>query len=274
MEKTSDLHKPIVLGLAGRALTGKTVVGKAFAPEGQIFNPERINGLQIFWNHIYFALPLYKMASAMINIEGEKEFDRKQYSIHEVLLELFGKNPLYGAPQYDVLTSLVHKVSLFPCPKDEKPRTFLQQVGTMCREIDSECFVHWAQRMAHTLHREYLHELNTLQEDHPESWIKPTPFGVVLSDVRFINEAAMIKDEPKGILIKFVADEATVKERAYARDGMILTPEQASHESERQVDEIPEEWFTKIIDSSNMTIEEQAQATLDCVLEGALISYG
>lgn len=260
--KTFDPDQPLVLGLAGGYATGKTVTANGLAPTARISfrQEEGSNGPSIFWDHFYFALPLYRMATARQNIEGEQSFDRIAYEIHETLVDVFGGNPIYGAPSYRELVSMVEKIVSYPCPREGKPRSFLQYVGTeICRAYDADCWVKWMDRKIKTEHRTFVLE-NTNEEGDLDSL-----YGAVISDCRFPNEAKFIVDQPNGILLKFTASPDVVEQRQFDRDGFSMDSTQKSHASETSLDGIPDEWFTEIIDTSEMTIEDQINHVKDIV---------
>ena len=98
-----DEDRPIILGLCGKAGTGKTSVGNMLAPQTQFAN-NTIDAEQellkstadmaffqehVVWDHKYFAMPLYKLVSIKDSTEGYQSDDRIRYQIHETLLEIF-----------------------------------------------------------------------------------------------------------------------------------------------------------------------------------------
>ena len=87
----------------------------------------------------------------------------------------------------------------------------------------------------------------------------------IVSDIRMPNEAAMISSFKGGVVVKFTASDAVRQNRLLNRDGFLMTEAQASHESER-VDDIPADLITAVIDTDALSIEEQARATKDQVL--------
>ena len=58
MDKKYHKDYPIVIGLAGKAATGKTSVAEKIVPKAQINSVSN----HIVWDHIFFALPLYELA--------------------------------------------------------------------------------------------------------------------------------------------------------------------------------------------------------------------
>lgn len=239
---------PIILGLAGSAGSGKTSTADAIAPLARVNDDSEL----IVWNHISFALPLYQMVAARRKIEGAQRLDRIKYQLHATLLEVFGENPIFGAPPYPQLVELVTELASLPVsPEGTKPREFLQHAGDLCREVDPNCFASWARRRALKLYRE--HRLDELQYGSEHG---ARPFGVVISDVRFPNEARMILDQPNGVLVRLDASPATRQARIEARDG---NAELAllRHASETSLADIPEEWFDYVVDTDAMTLSDQ-----------------
>ena len=130
-------YQPIILGLSGKAATGKTSVAEAIVPKAQINSSEG----PIVWDHIFFALPLYEMVSTKTNIIGTKQQSRQLYSLHSIVYELFGNSPIGNIPDYDELINIVKTIYNTPLDQDgSKPRSFLQKMGDLCREFDPDCF--------------------------------------------------------------------------------------------------------------------------------------
>lgn len=239
-------YQPIVVGLIGQAATGKTSVGHAICPPGMSLQTPVV----VEWDHITFASPLYEMVSIKEGIEGPDAADRQLYELHRLLVEIFGGNPLSGAPSYSDLVSLVHRIYSTPVDKEGKPRNFLQTVGTWCRELYPTCFADYART-------KILQKSRTCES--------PLYAGLI-SDVRYPNEAEMIKAMPNGFLVKFTASDEVREQRLIDRDGATMTFKQKQHSSE-QVDTIPDELVDVVIDSDELNIRQQAMATRDAVFK-------
>ena len=255
MQKKYSKSNPIILGLAGRAGSGKTSVAEALCPKGSM----QTTSSGIVWEHIFHALPLYELASIKKNIQGFNAKSRKLYSIHEVLFEIYGRTALGAIPPYE---EFVEKVkSIYDLPIEEegiKPRTFLQTVGDICRENYSECFCHWAVMKSMELYRKNINEISR------EDGNMDTPICVIISDVRFINEAQSILKQPNGMVITYEASDDILRDRIFKRDGVFMTNEQLNHNSEKEID-LVKEVSTFIINTDNLSIEDQAKATLQLV---------
>lgn len=233
---------PIIIGLSGEAGTGKTVSATAIVPEGVVTRTDLY-----WWDHKFLAMPLYAIANARRDISGQKADERMKFEIHSILFDLFGKSPLYGLPDYDLLYELVYDIMHTPIEMDrsKKPRSFLQDIGSLCREIDKDCFAKW---MIRSIKRDA-----AWAEENDKQYI------CYVSDIRMPNEAEGISKEPNGIVIRLSASENIRRERLLNRDGYLMTQEQSNHESE-QVNNIPKEFITHTLDTDNMTVTEQAQA--------------
>lgn len=255
-----DTDHPIILGLAGKAATGKTAVAESIVPKAS-FGTSVEN---IMWDHIFFAMPLYEFYSIRTKIEGDRARSRKMFAIHETLYDLYGSSPLGSMPDYYEFISLVDKVHQEPIDSNgSKPRSFLQNIGDYCRAYDEECFAKWGIRKANKIHYEYL--LNDFVGDL-EGTGDELPHCVIISDVRFINEAAAIKAQPNGFIIKFDATDEIRRERIFARDSVFMTNEQLSHRSEKEID-LMSDMIDVTIDSSSMSIEDQVKQTIKAVKE-------
>jgi len=253
IEKRYNKEHPIILGLAGKAATGKTSVAESIVPKGTI----AIASDRMVWDHVFFALPLYELANIKKNIEGINKNNRQLFSIHQTVFDIYGGNAMGNIPSYEDFTSLVNEIHSLPIePEGVKPRTFLQTAGDMCRRYDENCFSKWAIDKAKKLFRTYT---NTDLYEENES-----PMCVIISDVRFLNEAEIILNQPNGILICYEASEQTRNERLLKRDGRLMTEEQSSHKSEKQIDLI-KEIADAIIHTDTLSIEDQANKTMEFI---------
>lgn len=125
----NNLH---IIGLAGRAGSGKTSVAETIVPKGS-FDSLKYGAK---WDHIFFALPLYEMFSAKKNIEGHNKESRIKYAIHETLFDLYGRSPIGIIPDYDDLISKVNDIYNLKIDSSEyKPRSFLQKAGDICKKV-------------------------------------------------------------------------------------------------------------------------------------------
>jgi deoxyadenosine/deoxycytidine kinase len=244
---------PIIIGLAGKAGSGKTSVAEHLVPKGSVDTFQY--GYK--WDHIFYALPLYELASIKRSIRGMNEKNRQLYAIHDVLFNIYGGSSIGIIPDYDSLVSRVHQIyDLEIEPEGVKPRTFLQKAGDICRQGFEDCFSMWGIFKSMNIYNSYY---KSLEEDEEEA-----PFIVLISDVRFENEAKRILSQPNGIVVCFDASEDTLNERIFKRDGRMMSSDQQSHRSEQEIDMI-KSIATCIINTDNMTIEEQAKATMAAV---------
>lgn len=253
MNENYDPEKPIIIGLAGKAATGKTSVAETIVPKASFTN-ERSG---VLWDHIFFAMPLYEFYSIRTKIQGSNSQSRKLYAIHEALYDLYGASPLGKIPHYYELISLVDKIYNEPLPNtDTKPRSFLQKVGDYCRSYDEECFAKWGVRKAVKIYNEYVNAISEEEEIKPHC--------ILISDVRFKNEAEAILAKPNSMVIEFTASDSIRRERIFGRDSVYMTDEQMSHRSELEIDTF-KDLITESIDSSELTIEEQSMKTIDII---------
>jgi hypothetical protein len=241
---------PIILGLSGKAATGKTSVAESIVPKARI--DQNFDG--IFWDHIYFALPLYELVGIKKNIRGFQSEKRSLFSIHEVLYDIYGGNALGNIPDYDTFFSLVKEIYNMDLGNEKKPRTFLQKVGDLCRSHDPQCFAAHGVNKANYLYRDFVRNFDS-ETDVP-------PFCVIVSDVRFENEAQEILKNPNGIIVVFEADDSVRQERIYERDGVFLTKEQMNHSSENEIDSI-KLLAHHVINTNNIDVSEQTSKVLE-----------
>jgi dephospho-CoA kinase len=254
MIKSYNPDYPIIVGLAGKAATGKTSVAETIVPKAS-FSNEREG---MVWDHIFFAMPIYEFYSIRTKIEGLNAESRKLFATQETLYDIYGGSPIAGVPEYNTFIELNKRIANEPLlDNGSKPRSYLQKIGDYCREHDEECFAKWGIRKANKIHREYL---RGLEED------QITPHCILISDVRFVNEAEAILKSPNSMIITFDASDEVRKERIMSRDGFMMTDEQMAHKSEQQIDLI-RDLSTAIIDSSSMNVEGQSIETINRIKE-------
>lgn len=245
--------KPIILGLAGKAVTGKTSVAESLVPKASIH--QEISGM--VWDHIFFALPLYELANIRNHIRGSRQQTRKLYGIHETLYDIFGGTAIGNVPDYDDMIDLVRGINSLPIePEGIKPRSFLQKAGDLCRSHDENCFANWGINKSKKLYYDYLSSVSEESD--------PLPFTVIISDVRFMNEAEAIKSQENGILITYQADIDVRQERMMARDGRLMSEDEMNHHSELQVDDIAK-ISDLVMDTSEMSVETQKGLTSEFI---------
>jgi cytidylate kinase len=251
-----DENQPIIIGLAGKAGSGKTSVAEQIVPKGSI----AINKYGLKWDHIFYALPLYELASIKKNTQGHNEKSRKLYAIHETLYEIFGSSPLANVPQYHDLVKMVDEIYNLPIePEGVKPRTFLQKAGDICRDFDPECFCKWGIRKSQLIYRNYIRDFYKDIEDFSDQ--STASMAIIISDVRFKNEAEIILDHPNGFVVCFDASQETLDERILKRDGKLMSSDQSNHKSESFINDIMQV-ASCVINTDNLSIEEQTEETL------------
>ena len=248
MEKFRN-NQPIIIGLAGKAGSGKTSVAESIIPKGSLESVK----FGYRWDHLFFALPLYEMASIKKNIMGANEKSRKLFALHETLYDLYGGSAIGNMPAYNKFVEMVNEIENLPIePEGIKPRTFLQKAGDICREEYPECFAHWAIIKSYRLYNQFCNE----SED-----IDDAKMAIIISDVRYPNEAMAIQKQPNGIVICFDASEETLNSRLLKRDGQLPTKSQSEHASENGMEEV-KQMADIIINTDNMSLEDQTLNTL------------
>ena len=273
------LDGPIVIGLAGKAGTGKTSVANRIAPIAQTFGFDEkqdvitfpLKDYKILWDHMSFAEPLHEIVTAKQKITGADAQDRQAYAILDVLLRVFGRNPLWGAPPFKDLIKIVNTAAGWHLDPDLKPRAFMQWLGTdVCRKHDPDC---WVRTLKTSLRAKYQQFLTEQDDDEIVNYTSPDNFGVVISDLRFPNEVEAIRTYQHGYVIRFDASDDVREARLISRDG-VAQSEHSGHASETALDSLSDNTFSAIINTDGMDVTSQAYATqviIKQLLEG---TYG
>jgi len=167
-------------------------------------------------------------------------------------------------PDYRHFTDLVEQIYALPIEQEPlKPRSFLQKAGDLCRLYDPECFAKWVIYKASKMHRSII-SADSYEENE-------LPVGIIISDVRFVNEASKILGHPNGMVIYFDASDETRNARMMKRDGMLMTEAQSSHVSEQECD-LVKGLASAIINTDNMSMEDQASQTIQ-IINGYINAY-
>lgn len=257
--------KPIIIGITGRAGSGKTSTASGLMTNhnGRIDmlpNREKYDKIiearnhfvTLRYDHITHALPLYEFASIRNTVSGVDVRDRQLWQIHSTLYDIFG--PILP---YDEFIELVYDIYSEPIEEDGKPRTFLQNVGAMCRAKYTDCFAEWVTRK---IYERYAIQDRFYQEEDPDVRPQEAIQAFLISDTRFINEVKNIKSKPNSFVVKLTASNSEIKERLFDRDGKILSAEQLSHPSEMEMQtEEFDSYVDLFIDTDNVTLEEQIE---------------
>jgi cytidylate kinase len=132
----------------------------------------------------------------------------------------------------------------------------LQKAGDLCRAYDETCFAKWGMLKANKIARDHMKTQEFLDDD--------TPMCVIVSDVRFENEAQAILKQPNGLIICYEASDDIRQERMMKRDGLLMTEEQMNHRSEQEIDLI-KSLASAIINTDNLSIKDQVSETIKFV---------
>lgn len=251
------MNSPIIVGLSGNAGVGKTITARGMAKQGIVGIEE---SSRLIWDHSFFALPIYEFASIRRDIEGESRVQRQLYETMKTLLKMF-PSPIYGAPHFNILVDLTQHIVNAPISlnSDDKPREFLQLVGDLCREQKADVFAAYIERLFKSRGAEMLSEYPDYE------------YIMLVSDLRYPNEAEMIMKQERGLVIKLEASDEVRQERLIKRDGKPMTSEQSAHSSEQFVNITP---FDISLDTDNLSVEDQILDVRNMILNHFNLASG
>lgn len=250
--------QPFVVGFCGEAGTGKTSSAEILSPRASVQSDDT----GTTFDHFVLATPIYALHTSKYMIRGESAKDRQLYEIHSILLDLFGRNPMYGAPPYDDLVSLAKEIQAKKIPLDteDKPRSFLQETGDMLREVDDNCF-------SKSTTRKIKQKNNMRVAEATSNNLALNDWIAIVSDIRRMDEAEYLMNSfDNSMLIRLNASEEIRRARKEAIGEPFLTKEQASHASEN-VDEISNDLIDWIIDTDDLTLKEQCNKIRELIGE-------
>jgi hypothetical protein len=244
---------PIVVAFAGNAGAGKTSTANAIVPPATVnFSDNRPD---IVWDHLFFAMPIYDMVVVKTMIEGYNVKDRMLFGLHDIVYDL-----LQRRCAYDDCIELVYDLFSLPCvaPEGDKPRTFMQTAGDLCRGLFEGCFADKAIRTINQRFAQTSSDYMRYEEDPPISFN-------IISDLRMVSELEVVKRQPNNVVIKFTADQEELDRRIIARSGQPLTEEQKNHKSEAELLSIPDDAYDIIVDTTTLTLRDQAAMVKEAI---------
>lgn len=234
------------------AISGKAGAGKTTAAIGLCGDATRVQTKQgnniIEWDQMALAAPIKEVLSIKKNLIKEK--DRRLYQIHSIVSGLYSDSPLYGAPPYADLVKLVHEIDAMELGSySDNYRKFQQKMGDAIRSIDPDAF-------NKTLYNKALSKVGEIKKMTEECELQGLDYHRVLliSDMRFDNEAQFFKDK-FGVRIYGLRASKNVRQaRLAARDGGIITKKESKHKSENGIDKkyVDLTINTDIIDESSV----------------------
>lgn len=256
-KKTFSLTEPIYVGFVGPAGSGKTFTAKSIVPPStsSLYNDPGTFP-NVIWDHQWMSLPLYSIYNARTQTIGIDVKNRILYTIHDIVNSVVMKQL-----SFDDMIELIYDLYSLPITnsEDEKPRTFLQQSGDLFLKNNLTCLAKYAKYKVYSMWQSACVEYD--RNDLETPW-----YIGIISDVRQDHEAKMIHDQKNNLLIKFEADEKTIRQRLLDRDGILLSNSEASHRTEQGFDLIPNEWYDLVIDTTTMSREEQIKTVKDFIL--------
>lgn len=246
-------------GIVGKAGSGKTSTVSMLCG-GATNKREKIDSCIIDWDQIAFASPIKEIIAIKSGFPGAEMEDRRLYQIHGIISNVYNNSPLYGAPPYKKLVKLVKTIdSMDLGSADDNYRTFQQQLGDYVRKYDNDAFAKAAFNKAILKASDVKStawEMETQDLDYRRI--------LVISDLRFDNEAELIKNKMGGKIIYFDCDEETRKQRLLERDGAYISQENAKHISEKG---IKKKYIDYKLDTSKMDQQEVLENVKNFILK-------
>lgn len=241
-----DSEYPVIIGFSGPAGSGKTYTANRLVPSVNvewIGGSEDQEGPESIWHHYVFSSPLYEMYNIKTMTKGPNAEDRILHGIHEVLRPMF----LYKC-SYDDLVELVYNIQAIPVREGEKPRSFLQQAGDLCRDINKDCF-------AYNIYNKILDNHRRIKKEFEDEDME-MPWNInIVSDIRYPNEADILRHNSGGtVIFKFDVSPEKANERLLERDGKILKASEQKHSSENNYHAINPDF---VIDTNKLSSEDQ-----------------
>lgn len=216
------MPKVVIVGLAGKAGTGKTSTAEQFVPAHSP-GRKRVGKNIVVTDKLKLAAPLYEIYSAL-EISGSEARSRQEYAVFDVLRDVFGGNPLYGAPSIPVLYDYTKLVLKKASELDTtRPRELLQWMGDMGRSFNEDCFVNLLIKKAFLLAEQNAAVVN---REVDTSSYEELVVAILVDDIRFNNEAAKLKKVFGNdcVITKLECEESERMDRIIDRDGGAKMP--------------------------------------------------
>ncbi len=260
---------PVIIGLSGSAGVGKSVTANTLATPGMDYLD---NIRPIVFTNVTLAEPIYEIVSIKRHIKGSDPEDVRSRIMHEIHSVL--DTTLNKYPSYDDVVELVYDIYHMDAGTidDPKPRTFMQEVGDMCRDLYEDCFIDAAltriQKDFTRFRHDYVEilERKELAKEDTSEMVSPV-YVALISDVRRTNEVKRMRTRQNSALVRLSASPEVIRQRMYERDGFIMDDKQLVHPTETEANGWPEDFFDFILDTDKLTIEDQALSVYDYVIQ-------
>lgn len=249
----------VIVGISGQAGAGKTTLAQRICGN-RVMRRVAFDKDVIDFDHMTLAAPLKELLTIKTNIQGKKSKDRRLYEIHRVLVDLFG-SPLFGAPNYKDLVSLVYELEAANEGKPEKHhRRFLQKTADLLRSNDELIFVNNLKKRINMKKAEIDSVCDALADD---GLIYTR--CIVVSDIRYEYEAKAII-EMGGKIVRLAASDDVRNDRIKGRGEKGLSKKAAAHTSENQAN-ISASDIDLTINTDEFNIDEVATIFQEFIIE-------
>lgn len=229
------MPKVVIVGLAGKAGSGKTSVAEQFVPAHSPSRHRSGNDIVVV-DKLKLAAPLYEIYGTG-EMSGSEAKSRQEYAVFDVLREVFGGNPLYGAPPLSELSLRTNAVieRIMQIGLDNR-REILQWTAEYCRSFNNDCFVNLLVKKALLLAEQNAAVVN--REVDPTSY-EELIVSIIIDDVRFNNEAARLKKVfgKDCFIAKLECEESERMDRIIERDGGAKMSLYRHHSEDIAIDE-------------------------------------
>ena len=131
-----------MVGLVGPSFGGKSLITKQLVPMASAHHEWDDDNVAVSWSEVGATRPIESLYRVKMSTKGEDGKQRRLYQIHEILVELFGGSPAYGAPPYPEMVDLVHWVESLPVDEGGLGYArFAHSLGDALRDVDQHVFV-------------------------------------------------------------------------------------------------------------------------------------
>lgn len=213
--------------ISGKAGSGKTTTAVGLCGDATRVQTRQGNNI-IEWDKMALAQPLKEMIAIKRDIS---EADRRLYQLHSIVSGLYSDSPLYGAPPYDELVSMVHEIDKMGLGNYlDNYRSFQQNAADIIRAVDPDAF-------SKTLFNKAVLKTSEIDRATEEFELKGINYHRVLlvSDLRFDNEAEFFKKNLGVHIYELKASKEVRQSRLLERDGGLPSKKNMKHNGEQGI---------------------------------------
>lgn len=267
----SGVHDDVPLklvGLVGPSFAGKSLIAKQLVPTASADHEWSDDDVAVSWSEVGATRPIESLYRVKMSTKGEDGQQRRLYQIHDILVELFGGSPAYGAPLYSELVDLTYWVESLQADEGVLGYArFAHSLGDALREVDEHVFV---KHLRTKIIREHANMLAQAKASDDSGLTLPSAHVVVVPDLHTTSEVEWLNSHTYaavfGVNVVEAVDElAKLAENSYdAKVNRKFWLESAIEQEAMSID--PNTLYTNLSLRDGSEVKRGAQLIVDSIV--------